>query len=125
MDKTRLILVLLMMYFPSGCVSIVSMDDFAFREGRFSMPFEVSLESKEETLTKMGIIYVGMPQEDLARAGYTQHLCRGVLQEGNESWITFIDLTAPESLSTITVHIDNGRVKDFTKNGAAKILDND
>jgi len=79
---------------------------------------KTSLEKEEavkELATALGIVYVGMPKEDLYETGFTEYLQKDYRQEGNEEWITFSDWTTEESGDRVTFHLIDGKVKSWGK----------
>lgn len=70
-------------------------------------------EPNAKIITELGIVYVGMPKEYLAEAGYTDLLQKGYRREGNEEWITFLNWTTEEPDDLVTFYIVDGKVKGW------------
>ena len=75
-------------------------------------------EHVQKLATAMGIVYVGMPKEDLYKTGFTRYMQKGYRQEGNEEWITFLDYMTEEPGDTITFYLKDGKVAGWKKPGA-------
>ncbi len=74
-------------------------------------------EATKQLATELGLVYEGMPKEDLYKTGFTDLTQKDYRQEGNEEWITFSDWTTEERGDTITFHLEDGKVKDWKKPG--------
>lgn len=73
------------------------------------------LEQADKLATSLGIVYVGMPKEDLYKTGFTELLQKDYHKEGNEEWITFSNWTTEERGDLITFHLVDGKVVDWEK----------
>ena|SRR3989338_5218642 len=72
---------------------------------------------RAEKLPEYGVVYVGMPKEDLAKAGYTEYLQMGYYKDDAEEWVTFSNWTTKEQGDTVTFYIKDGRVKGWKEKG--------
>ncbi|UCC94777.1 MAG: hypothetical protein JSW40_08190 [Candidatus Omnitrophota bacterium] len=116
-------LLLIYFLFLCACVDraiIVPVDEATYRQGVLTVPFEVSQENKRQTLAKLGIVYVGMPKEDLEKAGCKEGDLVDYRREGNKEWLTILDWATAESTDTITFVVEGGKVKDWFKGIARK-----
>ena len=52
-------------------------------------------EQARELATNTGVVYVGMPKEDLYKV-YVKELQKGYYKDGNEEWITFSEWKTEE-----------------------------
>lgn len=68
---------------------------------------------RAEKLPEYGVVYVGMPKEDLAKAGYTEYLHKGSHKDGAEEWVTFNNWMTKERGDTVIFYIKDGRVKGW------------
>lgn len=76
---------------------------------------QYSKDEKAEIATALGVVYVGMPKEDLEKAGFTEHSQKGYYKKGNEEWLTFSDWMTEESGDLITFYLVDGKVKGWKK----------
>jgi len=74
---------------------------------------QYSKEEKAEIVTALGVVYVGMPKEDLEKIGFTEHSQKWYYKEGSEEWITFSDWMTEESGDLITFYLVDGKVKGW------------
>lgn len=90
----------------------------------FSLPALAQESPPEDTAkqlaTALGIVYVGMPKEDLYKTGFTEYLQKDYRQEGNEEWITFLDYSTEERGDLITFHLVDGKVRGWERHGPEK-----
>ncbi|MDD5546878.1 MAG: hypothetical protein PHO67_07010 [Candidatus Omnitrophica bacterium] len=84
--------------------------------GCSSREYDPEYLKRAEKLPEYGVVYVGMPKEDLAKAGYTEYLQMGYHKEGTDEWITFSNWTSKERGDTITFYMKDGRVKGWKEN---------
>lgn len=68
---------------------------------------------RAEKLPEYGVVYVGMPKEDLVKAGYTGYLQKGYHKDGGNEWITFSNWVTKKRGDTITFYVKDGRVKGW------------
>ena len=61
-----------------------------------------------------------MPKEYLENAGFTKYLLLDTKKEGSKEWMTFSDWTTPQPGDTITFIIEDGKVKDWIREGKKK-----
>lgn len=116
--KIKFLFLPLFSLFFSGCVDravIVPVDEIDYKDWTVTVPFEVSLENKREALAKYGIVYVGMPQEDLAKAGYTEDKVVDCWMSEGKKYTTFLDWTEDRPGALITVCIEDGKVTSWFK----------
>jgi hypothetical protein len=64
-------------------------------------------------INESGFVYVGMPKEGLAKAGYTKLLQKGYRKEDNQEWITFSNLGTKEPGDLVTFYIVDGKVRGW------------
>ena len=64
----------------------------------------------------MGIVYAGMPKEDLPKAGYTEYLQVGYKKFKNKEWITYRDWITPKRGDTVTFYLEDGIVRGWKVN---------
>ena len=69
-------------------------------------------QEMSEQAMAMGIVYVGMPKEDLAKAGYTESLQQAYRSKKNKEWVTYTNLTNPEK-GLVTFYIVDGILRGW------------
>lgn len=72
-------------------------------------------EHVKKLATEPGIVYVGMPKEDLYKTGFTELMQKDYHKDGNEEWITFLDYSTEEHGDLITFHLTDGKVVDWER----------
>lgn len=70
-----------------------------------------------KSISELGVVYKGMPKEYLENAGFTEYLLLDHKKEGNKERMTYSDWTTQESGDTITFVIEDGKVKDWVREG--------
>lgn len=105
----------ILILFLSGCASTTVSGTFGGSKPDVSATINIpiALDQKKQLVTEMGIVYVGMPKEDLAKVGFTEYSQKGYHKEGNEEWITFSDWMTEESGDLITFYLVDGKVKGW------------
>ena len=101
-------------------IYLIPLTALAQQEVTFGVSTEVSekeadapTQAKPNILTELGVVYVGMPKEYLAKAGYTELMQKGYRKEGNEEWITFLNWNTEEPDDLVTFYIVDGKVKGW------------
>lgn len=79
-------------------------------------------DDKGKSISELGVVYKGMPKEYLEDAGFTEYLLLNHKIEGNKEWMTFSDWTTSEFGDTITFIIEDGKTKDWVKEGKGKVI---
>jgi len=74
---------------------------------------DATTQASPKMVTELGVVYVGMPKEDLEKIGFTEHSQKGYYKEGNEEWITFSNWVTEESGDLITFYLVDGKVKGW------------
>ena len=64
---------------------------------------------------EMDYVYIGMPMQELERAGYTKDIQKAYYQVNNEEWIIFSNWTTEEPKGFITFYVVDGKVKGWKK----------
>lgn len=77
-------------------------------------------DEKGKSVSELGLVYKGMPKEYLENAGFTEYLLINSKKNGSKEWLTFSDWTTPESGDTITFIIEDGKVRDWIREGKKK-----
>jgi len=98
------LLLTILILFLSGCVT---------RTGKIENALYGWEKQTSNLITELGVVYVGMPKEDLEKAGYTELIQKGYKSEGNEEWITFLNWTTEEPGDRVTFYIVDGKVKGW------------
>ena len=102
-----LFLVLLLIATPSLAQEL-------YFEGQVGTTIEFGEEQKK-LATELGLVYEGMPKEDLYKTGFTEYLQKDYRREGNDEWITFSDWTTNERGDLITFRLKDGKVVDWER----------
>ena len=74
---------------------------------------DLTLEQRKELAPHLGIVYPGIPKEELEIAGYTEYSQKGYRKEGNEEWITHLNWATKESGDLITFYLKDGKVRGW------------
>ena len=114
MNKRQLPIVLM----SALLITSIALAQELHHEGKAEL--KVPIEKKEaakKLATALGIVYVGMPKEDLYKTGFTELLQKDYRQEDNEEWITFSDWTTEKSGDLITFHLIDGKVEGWQRHG--------
>lgn len=108
------ILLLILILFLSGCASTTVSGAFGSGKPDVSTTIDIpiTLSQKKQLATDLGIVYVGMPKEDLYKV-FTQLQQKGYYKQGNEEWITFSNWTTKEPDDTVTFYLRDGKVKGW------------
>lgn len=77
-------------------------------------------DGRGKSISELGVVYKGMPKEYLENAGFTEYLLLARKKEDSKEWLTFSDWTTPESGDTVTFIIEDGKVKDWIREGKKK-----
>lgn len=99
----------------SGCASTTVSGTFGGGKPDVSATINIpiTLDQKKQLVTEMGVVYVGMPKEDLAKVGFTEHLQKAYYRKDNEEWITFSDWMTKESGDLITFYLVDEKVRGW------------
>lgn len=109
-----LILSILILFLLIGCGNIQSVSYDSTQGGLSTkLEFPATLEQKKQLVTELGVVYVGMPKEDLEKVGFTKHLQKGYYRKGNQEWITFSNWVTEEPSDTITFYLVGGKVRGW------------
>ena len=106
-----LLIILLIVFASSFLYSAINPKDEVEDIATQAKP-ALSKEEKAKLVPQLGIVYVGMPKEDLEKAGYDELTPKGYRKEGNEEWITYLNWANPEK-DTVTFYIVDGKVKGW------------
>lgn len=97
-------------------ISSTSLAQELYLEGKTELKVPLKEEETAKKLaTALGIVYVGMPKEDLYKTGFTELLQKDCREEGNEEWITFLDYSTEKKGDLITFHLINDRVESWER----------
>lgn len=88
-------------------IVLLLISSLAFAETDYKL---YTREDAEKLATAMGVVYVGMPKEELYKV-YTNQ--KGYYKEDNEEWISFSDWMTDESGDLISFYLKDGKVKGW------------
>lgn len=83
--------------------------------GKFTIPFNWPSGHKRQFTTKLGLVYEGMPKENLKKVGFTDYNLIYHDKQGKEEYMAFSDWTTPQEGDAITFYILDGKVSDWLK----------
>ena len=82
------------------------------RRSKSDQKTDTTTQASPKIVTELGVVYVGMPKEDLAKIGYDELTQKGYRKEGDEEWITYLNWSNLEK-DLVTFYIVDGKVKDW------------
>lgn len=106
---------ILFLFFLTGCASISVSGSFGGGKPDVSATLNIplTLNQKKQLATDLGIVYVGMPKEDLEKCGFAEHMQKSYYSRDNEEWITYSNWMTEEPGDMITFYLVDGKVRGW------------
>ena len=124
---------ILVLLFLPGCVSTTVSDTLVKDKTEVSADVNIPITTtvgtsipqvqQKQLVTDSGIIYVGMPKEDLEKFRFTKNTRVDYYGEGNEEWITFINWMTEKPDDVMTFHLKEDKVVDWEENESLDEID--
>ncbi len=108
------IIIFIIIFNLIGCIKsplVVITEEGKYKDYTYTVPFDISGKTKKETLADLGIIYEGMPAENLSLYGFRQENLISSYQRNNKQYLTFPHQT--ESGKVIVFIIEGGKIRDW------------
>jgi len=104
--------------FLVGCANktiLIVREKGVYKDYAYKIPFDLSADKKQEVLARHGVIYVGMPKEDLKKYGFGNEQLLDYYCKGSKEYFVFSESEVGPEKGDITFIVEGGEVKDWMK----------
>ena len=99
---------------------LIAREKGTYKDYTYGIPFDISADKKQDVLARHGVIYVGMPKEDLNKYGLGEQQLIDYYRKDNKEYFVFPGSEVGHSKGNIIFIVENGEIKDWTKVNAER-----